>query len=63
MTDNDEIGRLRAEIEERRARLLELQPPLSREDLTGMTAREIADLPPGVLRRALDAMTLPARVF
>lgn len=61
MSDDDEIVRLRTEIEERRARLLVLEPPLTFDDLKKMTVAEIRDLPPGVRDRALGAMTVRAR--
>jgi hypothetical protein len=56
MTEN-EVERLEREITERQARLAEINPTLTREQLEGMTPRQIADLDPAVVNRALEATT------
>jgi hypothetical protein len=56
---SDEIDRLNREIAERQARLGEISETVTREQLAAMTVRQIADLPPEVVRRALGEGETP----
>ena len=53
---SSEIERLEREIAERQARLAEISKTVTREQLAGMTVREIAALDPAVVNRALEAV-------
>jgi hypothetical protein len=52
MSDGEEET-LKREIAERQTRLGEISSTVTREQLAAMTVRQIADLPPDVVRRAL----------
>lgn len=56
-TERQEIEGLKREIEERQARIDELDPPVTLKKLEGMTPREIADLPTEVVHRAMGKET------
>jgi hypothetical protein len=51
---NSEIERLEREIAERQARLGEISKVVTRTQLAGMTVREIAQLDPAIVNRALQ---------
>jgi len=53
MSDS-EIERLNREIAERQARLGEISQTVTREQLEAMSVRQIADLDPAVVNRALE---------
>jgi hypothetical protein len=50
-----EVERLEREIAERQSRLAEISRVVTREELAAMTPREIAELDPVIVNRALEA--------
>jgi hypothetical protein len=57
---NSEIKTLEGEIAQRQARLDVLKPPVTREQVMGMTPRELAAYDPAVIRAALVEEVTPA---
>ena len=55
MSNSEEVERLEREIAERQTHLAEISKPVTREQLAGMTVREVADLSPAVVKRAMEA--------